>query len=109
MCALSLWRMLEGEVIKNQYHLQELLGAGTFGGVFRTDDVFRDKVLRSLATKVIALNDPRLIDRQLEELQVGLSFDHPNLLRCYGAGEEIIKNNQFLYLLMELAEETLQK
>jgi len=96
MCALSLWRMLEGEVIKNQYHLQELLGSGTFAGVFRTDDVFRDKVLRSLATKVITLNDPRLIDRQLEKLQVGLSLDHPNLLRCYGAGEETLQENSWL-------------
>jgi len=88
--------MLEGEVIKNQSHLQELLGSGTFAGVFRTDDVFRDKVLRSLATKVITLNDPRLIDRQLEKLQVGLSLDHPNLLRCYGAGEETLQENSWL-------------
>jgi formylglycine-generating enzyme required for sulfatase activity len=104
-----LWRMLEGQVIRDQYHLQQLLGAGTYGGVFRTDEVVRDTCLRSLATKLISLQNPDQIAAQLQELQVALNLDHPNLLRCYGAGEAVLRENAFLYLLMELAEGTLQR
>lgn len=104
----GLWRMLEGQVIKDQYYLQQLLGAGTYGGVFRTDEVVRDTCLRSLATKLISLQNPAQIAVQLQELQVALNLDHANLLRCYGAGEAVLAGNSFLYLLMELAEGTLQ-
>ncbi|MEB3123855.1 MAG: protein kinase [Snowella sp.] len=105
-----LWGMLEGQVIKDQYYLQQVLGAGTFGGVFRTNQVVRDTVLRTLATKVIFINQPELVSYQLQELQIALSFDHPHLLRCYDAGEAKIKalSISCLYLLMELAEETLE-
>ena len=104
-----LWGMLEGQVIKDQYYLQQVLGAGTFGGVFRTDQVVRDTILRTLATKVIFIHQPELISYQLRELQVALSFDHPNLIKCHDAGEAKIEKPSisFLYLLMELAEETL--
>ena len=110
MFAAPLWRMLEGQVIKDQYHLQQVLGAGTFGGVFRTDQVVRDTVLRTLATKVIFINQPELVSYQLQELQIALSLDHPHLLRCYDAGDAHIKalSSSCLYLLMELAEETLE-
>ena len=110
MFAAPLWRMLEGQVIKDQYHLQQVLGAGTFGGVFRTDQVVRDTVLRTLATKVILIYQPELVSYQLQELQIALSLDHPHLLRCYDAGEAHIKalSSSCLYLLMELAEETLE-
>lgn len=106
--AEPLWRMLEGQVIKDQYYLQQLLGAGTYGGVFRTDEVVRDTCLRSLATKLISLPNPDQVVFQLQELQVALNLNHDNLLRCYGAGEAELAGNSFLYLLMELAEGTLQ-
>jgi formylglycine-generating enzyme required for sulfatase activity len=106
--AEALWRLLEGQVIKDQFYLQALLGAGTYGGVFRTDEVVRDTCLRSLATKLISLQNPDQVGVQLQELQIALSLDHPNLIRCYGAGEVTLAGNAFLYLLMELAEGTLQ-
>ena len=104
-----LWGMLEGQVIKDQYYLTELLGVGGFAGVFRTNEVIQDTCLRVIATKLIPIDHAGNSDKQLQELQAGLSFDHPNLLRCYGAGETIIEKQHFLYLLMELAEETLQQ
>jgi hypothetical protein len=64
MFAAPLWGMLEGQVIKDQYYLQQVLGAGTFGGVFRTDQVVRDTILRTLATKVIFINQPELVTYQ---------------------------------------------
>lgn len=110
MFAAPLWGMLEGQIIKDQYCLQQVLGAGTFGGVFRTDHVIRDQFLRTLATKVIFINQPELVSHQLQELQIALSLDHPHLLRCYDAGEAEIQGLSIscLYLLMELAEETLE-
>lgn len=101
--------MLEGQIIKDQYYLTELLGVGGFAGVFRTDEVIKDICLRVIATKLIPIDNAGNSDKQLQELQAGLSCDHPNLLRCYGAGETTIGKQSFLYLLMELAEETLQQ
>ncbi len=104
-----LWSMLEDQIIKEQYHLKELLGVGGFAGVFRTDEVIKDTCVRVIATKLIPIDNVGNSDKQLQELQAGLSCDHPNLLRCYGAGEITIGKQSFLYLLMELAEETLQQ
>jgi hypothetical protein len=61
MFAAPLWGMLEGQVIKDQYHLQQVLGVGTFGGVFRTDHVVLDTIIRTLATKIIFINQPELV------------------------------------------------
>ncbi|UZQ53549.1 hypothetical protein OOK60_13720 [Trichothermofontia sichuanensis B231] len=61
MVGAPLWRMLEGQTIQEQYHLEEFLGAGGYGGVFRTTEVIRDRVIRQVAVKLICIDD---VDRQ---------------------------------------------
>jgi formylglycine-generating enzyme required for sulfatase activity len=86
-----------------QYHLESLLGAGGFGGVFLANEVVRDRVLKQVAVKVIPGND----EQQLEELLAAATLDHDHLIRCYTAGECSLLNINALYLVMELAEESL--
>lgn len=94
-----LYGMMAGQQV-GQYHLESLLGAGGFGGVFRANEVVRDRVLRQVAVKVIAGNN----EQQLEELLAAASLEHDQLVRCYAAGECHLLNIDALYLAMELAD-----
>jgi len=55
------------------------------------------------------LDDSKQQQQQLEELIAAVNYNHPNLLRCFSAGEFKFMNSQFLYLVMELAEHSLEK
>ncbi|WP_159786136.1 serine/threonine-protein kinase [Sodalinema gerasimenkoae] len=101
---LMMFRMLEGAVIDNKYHLRELLGAGGFGAVFLADEVVRDNLLRQVAVKIIPDND----NQQLIELMEATRLDHPHLIRSHTAGESGFNNIELLYLVMEQAEYSLQ-
>lgn len=100
-----LWKMLEGKIINNQYHLKKLLGSGGFGGVFLADEVVRDRLIRNLAIKLMILDNS---GRQLEELIAATTLKHPNLLDSYSCGECQVNGNLFLFLLMELAQSNLE-
>lgn len=102
-----LYKMLEGQVIENKYHLKRLLGAGGFGGVFLADEVVRDNVLRQLAIKIIP-DSPDNDNKQLVELIEATRLDHPNLIRSHTAGEWQFNNMDLLYLVMEKADYSLQ-
>ncbi len=106
----QLWRILEGECVNGQYHLKKLLGVGGFGGVFQADEVVGDRLVREVAIKLISPDsDEKNRDRQLQELIDAVNLDHPNLVRCFTSGLVEIKGFKFLYLVMELAQETLAK
>ena len=102
-----LWKMLEGQVIENKYYLRELLGAGGFGGVFLADDVVRNKLMRQVAIKLIVADDNN--QAQLNELQASMSLKHPNLISCSYVNECHLNAADFLYLVMEVAEFSLEK
>ena len=105
-----LYKMLEGQSIEGKYYLKKMLGSGGFGAVFRADEVLRDRVLREVAVKVIApLDDAKQQEQQLQELIAAVNLNYPNLLRCFSAGEFELMNVQWLYLVMELAEYTLEQ
>ena len=107
------WRMLEGkdkpleqqQHINNQYYLKEFLGAGGFGAVYLADEVVKDRVIRQLAVKLILDNDNT---SQLNELIAATTFDHPHVLRCFASGACELLNAKLLYLLMELAQTSLE-
>jgi peptidyl-prolyl cis-trans isomerase B (cyclophilin B) len=100
--------MLEGECINNQYYLQQFLGAGGFGAVYRADDVVADRPTRSVAIKLILIQD---LNRQFQELHTAVNLNHANLLRCFAPGETTLPGNRgrFLFLVMELANRSLEQ
>ncbi|WP_448573871.1 hypothetical protein [Trichothermofontia sp.] len=57
MVGAPLWRMLEGQTIQGQYHLEAFLGAGGYGGVLRATEVIRDRVIRQVAVKLLSIDD----------------------------------------------------
>ena len=113
MNANQLWRMLQGESIDGKYHLKKFLGAGSYGGVFLADEVVDDDWQREVAVKLISPeNDPKKREEreeQRKELKNAVNLKHPNLLDCFVPGLCQIKGSEFFYLVMELAEETLEQ
>jgi len=104
-----LFKMLEGQVIEHKYHLEKMLGTGGFGAVFLANEVVRDRVLRQVAVKIIPpANTPAAQARQLNELQTAMQLDHPHIIRCFAAGEYRFSNISCLYLVMELADHSLE-
>ena len=102
-----LWRMLVGQVIKNQYYLKDLIGAEGSGEFFLADDVIRDKLIRQVAIKLIISDNNN--DGQLNELIAATNLQHPNLIRCFSGGESSLNGADFLYLVMEVADFSLEK
>lgn len=98
----NIWNTLEGEVIEGKYHLRRLINSGGFGGVFEADEVVADKLIRHVAIKLIP-PDPESADRQIQELTLAASLDHPCLLRCFAPGQCTVSNIVVLYMVMELA------
>ena len=104
--SLGLWRQFLGETIDRKYQLLELLGAGGFGGVFLADHVVNGQRLRQVAIKLFAPEESSA-DRQMQELIGATTLDHPNLLRCFDAGQAALNRVDLLYLVMEVASHSL--
>ncbi len=100
------WREWEGEEIDGKYHLQRLIGTGSYGAVFQADEVVADRLIRQVAVKLIEPAD-RHADAQFAELIAAANLDHPALLRCIAPGQAHIRETLLLYLVAELAQGSL--
>lgn len=103
----TVWRMCEGQVVDGKYHLRRLLGIGSYGGVFLADEVVADRLIRHVAVKLIEPSDTDA-EGQMRELIAATNLDHPHLLRCYAPGQCPINGLPLLYLVTELAQDTLE-
>jgi len=82
------------------YEIEELLGRGGMGEVFRARDT---KLGREVALKFLPLDlatNPERLARFKREAKVLASLNHPNIAAIYGLEESEGKN----FLVMELAE-----
>ncbi|MCA2616370.1 MAG: SUMF1/EgtB/PvdO family nonheme iron enzyme [Microcystis sp. M25BS1] len=99
----QMMKMLEGKRI-NSYRLNKFLGAGGFGGVFHASEMVRNTSVQEVAIKVI----PESSDDKLIELQNARKLEHSNLIKAYSVGEFTFLNTEMLYLVMELAQGSLE-
>lgn len=98
----------EGEIVDGKYHLLQLLAEpGGYGAVYQADEVVGDRVMGCpVAVKLIPVDQSK-IDRQLRELQATATFKHENILDHYARGSCSLCGHSFLYIVMEIADETL--
>jgi formylglycine-generating enzyme required for sulfatase activity len=99
----QMMRMLEGQQI-GPYRLNKFLGAGGFGGVFHASEMVRNTSVQEVAIKVI----PESSDDKLIELKNARKLEHSNLIKAYSVGEFTFFNTEMLYLVMELAQGSLE-
>ena len=82
------------------FRLEELLGRGGMGAVYRAEDM---RLGRKVALKLLApelAENTRFRERFLRESQLAASLDHPHIVPIYAAGESAGK----LYLAMRYVE-----
>jgi serine/threonine protein kinase len=83
-----------------QYRLQEKLGQGGMGAVYRA---LHTRLKRPVALKVLPaqlLHDERAVARFRREMEAVGKLDHPNIIRASDAGEDA----SWHFLVMELVE-----
>lgn len=100
----DIWKVLSGQVINHKYHLRSLLGVGGFGAVFLADEMVGDCLIRQVAVKLLVSDGS---SNQLNELIMATRMKHPNLLHYITGGECHLMNEDFRYLITELAETSL--
>lgn len=103
----ELWRQFEGQVIENKYHLQGLISTGSYGGVFLADHLVKDRLIRRVAVKLMTPEGDA--EELLRELSEATNLHHPNLLRCFDAGQCVLRQVEVFYLVMEIATDSLQQ
>ncbi len=99
---------LVGKTLCGTYYLEELLGSGGMGAVYRarhlrTDGLCAVKVLHSTFAK-----DPRIFHRFQNEARVVAALNHPNIAKVFDFDRDI--DQGFPFLVMELLDgEDLEK
>lgn len=94
----------EGRVVEGRFPLRRYLGGSESSAVFLTG---RESG-QNAAIKFIAV-DPATADQQLASWKQALKLSHPNLIRLYEAGQCRIDEREFLFVVMEYAEEDLSQ
>jgi eukaryotic-like serine/threonine-protein kinase len=89
---------LRGDVLVQRYRIDELIGQGGMGAVFRATQV---GLLRAVAIKVLLpeRTGPRVRERFEREARVAATLRHPGVVEVYDFG---VDEMQRLYLVMEL-------
>src|SRR2546429_8692479 len=103
---IETWKRWEGQLINGQFLLGEYLGGSGLSAVFVTEigGAQRNKAAIKLVPADLENAESRLARwRRLAKLS------HPHLLRVFGMGRCELGNTEFVYLVMEYAEENLSQ
>ena len=98
------WAKWEGQVINGVFPLRRFLGESDHSGVFLTE--FKARNLPTAAIKFVPAI-PTLADAQLSHWTAVTALSHPHLIRLLEAGRCQLGGLQFLFVVMEYAEQTL--
>lgn len=92
-------KQLIGTVLKDRYHLEDELGQGGMGMVYRATDTLLE---RPVAVKVLSRAEPDSQGRSrlLAEARSAAKLNHPNIVAIYDAG----KVDQVPFVVMELVQ-----
>jgi serine/threonine protein kinase len=89
-----------GDVIGDRYHIEQVLGRGGFGVVYRARHIDMD---RPVALKVLlttyAAAEPSAVERFRREARIAASLAYPNTVRLFDYGET---DQGVFFIAMEL-------
>lgn len=100
------WKQWEGQIVDGKFPLHQYLGSSDHDAVFLTE-----RAGQSAARAAIKLIPLEFVDehRQLASWERAAQLYHGNLLRIFEHGRAQIDGADFLYVLMEYADEDLSQ
>jgi TonB family protein len=100
----EVWPNWQSEVINGVYPLRRFLSGSDYSAVFLTECKAQD--VPTAAIKIIAA-ERVLTEAQLSHWMTAAGLSHPHLTRLLDAGQCQLRGRQFLFVVMEYAEQTL--
>jgi TonB family protein len=100
------WKQFEGQIVDDEFPLEQLLASSEHTAVFLTQH--GDSQPRKAAIKLIQA-DPATAELLLSRWRLSAQLSHPNLLRLLDFGRCCLDDANFLYVVMEYAEEDLSQ
>jgi TonB family protein len=100
----EVWTKWEGQVINGVFPLRRFLSASDHSAVFLTE--YKAENLPNAALKLVPAI-PALAQAQLSHWTAAIALTHPHLIRLLEAGRCQLGGLQYLFIVMEYAEQTL--
>jgi serine/threonine protein kinase len=98
------WTQWEGKLVNDTYPLRRFLGGSDHSGVFLTEQ--RTENLREVAIKFVPAESVQA-EAQLVQWAATTALNHPNLVRIFDVGRYRSHGRDFLFVVMEHADQTL--
>jgi TonB family protein len=102
----EVWAKWEGQVINGVFPLRRLLGVSDHSGVFLTE--YKARGVPDAAIKLLPANATEA-DAQLAQWRAIAALAHPRLIRLIAMGRCQLGGLQFLFVVMEYAEQNLSQ
>ncbi len=96
----------EGQIINGVFPLRRFLGSSDHSSVFLTESTVEGFL--NAAIKIVPA-DPAHSPVQLWHWKTAATFSHPHLIRLLDCGQWEVDGRQFLFVVMEYAEESLSQ
>src|SRR6266404_913292 len=100
------WKQFEGQIVDDEFPLEQVLASSEHGAVFLTQH--GDSQPQKAAIKLIHA-EPATAELLLSRWRLAAQLSHPNLLRLLDFGRCCLEDANFLYVVMEFAEEDLSQ
>ena len=100
------WKQFEGQIVDDEFPLEQLLASSEHGAVFLTQH--GDSQPQKAAIKLIHA-EPATAELLLSRWRLAAQLSHPNLLHLLDFGRCCLEDANFLYVVMEFAEEDLSQ
>jgi serine/threonine protein kinase len=99
--ALLVPEVRPGVLVDGKYRLDEPLGAGSMGFVYKATQLAMDRVVALKVIQADSLRDPQSVARFKREAMAAARLSHPNVVTIYDFGVSVEVG---AYLVMELLE-----
>src|SRR5215469_6476892 len=100
------WKSWEGRVVEGKFPLRQWLGGSDHSVVFLTESA--NLPSQKIAIKLIPVEAGKT-EAHLSRLLLTKKLSHPHLLRTYESGSCRVEGSQFIYVLMECADDDLSQ
>ena len=100
----EVWSEWESQVVNGVFPLRRFIGGSNHSAVFITE--FRAEKLYRAAIKLVPAD---VVEKESQLVQWGMAstLSHPHLVRLFDVGRSHIGGREFLFVVMEYAEQTL--